>query len=51
MYNDFDEYPTYTGAIYYFFETNIDVHIKCCHGCHKLTPKVIMMTWINNRSW
>ena len=31
MYIDFDDYPTYTDAIYDIFEAKINSHIKCRH--------------------
>ena len=54
MYIDFDEYPTYSGAISEKFETNINDHIHCDYGYPYSTIKSIkgnMLTWINEENW
>ena len=51
MYISFDDYYPYSGVISEIFVTNINVHIKRCHGYPYSTPKGIMMTWINKEIW
>ena len=51
MYINFDDYIPYTGTIYEIFETNINAHIKWCHGYPYSTTKVTTATWINKEGW
>ena len=51
MYIDFDEYPPYIDTISDIFEAKINAHIKWCHVYAYSTPKGIIITWINNKSW
>ena len=46
MYIDFDDYPSYSGAISEIFETNINDHIQCDNGYHYSSIKDNMLTWI-----
>ena len=54
IYIYFDDYPSYSGAIYDFLETHINSHIQCDHGCPYSTIKTIkgdMLTCINKEIW
>ena len=51
MYINFDEYPTYSGAISEYFETNINTHIQCDHDYPYSTIKYNMLTWIKKEIW
>ena len=51
MYINFDEYPTYSGAISEYFETNINAHIQCDHDYPYSTIKYNMLTWIKKEIW
>ena len=51
MYVGFDGYPPYNYAISHIFGAKINSCIKFCRVYSYSTPKGIMITWINNKSW
>ena len=51
MYINFDDYPTYNGAIYKVFETNFNAHNQLCYFHPYSTPEGKIITLVNNNSW